>query len=73
MSDRTWQVHAWRGKLGEREATKGREMFLWRGGRQKGEYRKSTLPKSSWREREKVEVTEQERKKIGRASCRERV
>ena len=50
---------AWRGELGELEATEGRELLLWAEDRDGGggvEYGKSSLPKSSWRERGKLET-----------------
>ena len=42
----------------EKETEEGRELFLLteKGWRQRGEYRKSTLPESSWREKERVET-----------------
>ena len=58
----------------EKETEECREMFLLtdKGWRQGGEYRKSTLPESSWREKERVETPirdltrkEERRKKKG--------
>ena len=50
---------AQRGELGEKEATEGRELFLFaeRGWRHGEGYKKSIPPKSSWRERERVDAS----------------